>query len=351
MKILISTPGDISKNDGTTVRAKRILKVLGTKFDVKLLGSKKFALDIQIIRRPLRLVNLVTAILRFKFDCVYCSQDRWGFVVFKIFQKIFKYKIIYEAHSIVSEECRNVKKPMIIVKWAEYFERFIASHSYLVIALSKNTFDFFIKCNENIELIPVFLDTKLYKLNEMKRVEIRQRYKISSNIVVGLIGPFNIVFNKHFLTFLYDNISRFDKRIKFMIIGNCDKRIESERIIYAGYVEDYIDHLSSLDCVLVPSKIATGGPLNKILESMSLGLAVFTTPAGLVGLDYVTPGKDIFVFEEHELVDKMQQLMFEGTLIHQVGKNARHTVEVYYSKEVNTKKLTKLFGVGSYVGY
>ena len=123
-----------------------------------------------------------------------------------------------------------------------------------------------------------------------------------------------------------------------MVIGDCDYRIENERIIYAGHVEDYVEHLACLDCVLVPSRIATTGPLNKILEPMSLGLPVFTTPAGVVGLDYVNPGKDILVFEEKDLVNKIHDLIFDEELIEEMGRNARHTVEVYYSKEVNAKK-------------
>lgn len=343
MRILIATPGDISKNDGTSIRAKRVFEVLDEQFDVKLIGYKKFVFDIPKVRFFLQLANRVSIIIRHKFDYIYLCHAQHDFLIFKLFQTFFKYKIIYEAHSIVSEERRNMKKTTISVKWAEYLERFVASHSHLVIALSINTFDFFRKCNKNVVLIPVFLNSDLYKLDEIKTVEIRRKYKISTDVLIGLIGPFSIIFNKHFLTFLYENINRFDNRIKFMIIGHCDYRIENERIIYTGYVQDYIDHLSCLDCVLVPSRIATTGPLNKILEPMSLGLPVFTTPAGLVGLDYVTPGKDILVFEEKDVVDKIHELIFKEEFIKEIGKNARHTVETHYSKEVNGKKLTAVF--------
>jgi len=342
LKILLSVARDISGNDGTSVRAKRIFEVLNEKFDVKLLGYKKFK-HIPVIRFFPYSLNLVSTVIKYKFDYIYCCDDRYGFLILKIFQGLSKYKIIYEAHAIESEEFRSIKKPMIMVKFINRLEKFVASHSNHVITLSKNTLDFFKSCNNNIELIPVFLDSNLYQLNQRKRRDIRQKYKISDSVVLGLVGPFNIVFNKHFLHFLYENINRFDKRIKFMVIGNCHNRIENDRIIYTGYIEDYIDHLACLDGVVVPSKIATTGPLNKILEPMSLGLAVFTTPAGLVGLDYPTPEKDLFVSEEKELVDKIHKSIFDNELIQGIGRNARQTVKLYYSKQVNAKKVTRIF--------
>lgn len=342
MKILLSVARDVSRDDGTTIRAKRIFEVLNEKFDVELLGYKKLK-HIPVIRFFPYSVHLARAVIRNKFDYIYCCDDHYGFLLLKIFRRLSKYIIIYEAHGIESAEFRNMKIPGIIVWFIDRLQKFVASHSDHLVTLSKDIFDFFKSYNKNIELIPVFLDSNLYQLNQKKRKEKKQQYNISDNVVLGLIGPFNIVFNKHFLVFLYENIERFDKRIKFMVIGECDNRIENDRIIYTGYIEDYIDHLACLDGVLVPSKIATTGPLNKILEPMSLGLTVFTTPAGLVGLDHATPGKDLFVSGEKELVDKIHESIFDNELIQRIGSNARHTVELHYNKEVNRGKVIKIF--------
>ena len=129
-----------------------------------------------------------------------------------------------------------------------------------------------------------------------------------------------------------------------MIIGDCPQRENDVSLIYTGYVSDYINYMSCLDCILVPARIPTGGPSNKILEAMSLGLPVFTTPQGIVGLDYAQPGKDIFVFEEDELAAKLNELVFDKALMAEISSNARVAVENHYSITANREKLLSIIG-------
>ena len=74
-----------------------------------------------------------------------------------------------------------------------------------------------------------------------------------------------------------------------------------------------------MDAVLVPSKIPSFWPLNKILEPMACSLPVFTTPVGAVGLDHVKHGESIFVYEESELVAKLNENLFDIDLMQLVG--------------------------------
>lgn len=356
MKVAISVLSNIFEDDGTTVRSIRVCDALRQHGDVTLIAAKSgkghrghtqiiyiyVPRARQCLQIPIWSLGLLRAMLTNKFDVVLCSNDWFGFSVLHWLSVIHKHRVIFEAHGILSVEYRDLGRSKVVVKFAQLLERYVVKHADAVVALSQDIFNFYKNYNHVIELVPVFLDTERYKPDFQRQQELRKKYRVSGKLI-GLIGPFNLKFNEHFLTFLYENINRFNNRIKFMIIGHCDYRIENERIIYTGYVEDYIDHVSCLDCVLVPSEIATTGPLNKVLEPMSLGLPVFTTPAGLVGLDYVTPGKDILVFEEKDLVDKIHELIFNEEFIKEIGGNARHTVETHYSKEVNMKKLTAVF--------
>lgn len=94
--------------------------------------------------------------------------------------------------------------------------------------------------------------------------------------------------------------------------------------------------------MLIAEGIATFGPLNKIIEAMSCSVPVFTTPKGAVGLYGVEPNKHILVFEEAELVDKVNDLVFHGERMREIGRNARSVVEEYYSKKVNEEKLVNI---------
>jgi glycosyltransferase involved in cell wall biosynthesis len=47
----------------------------------------------------------------------------------------------------------------------------------------------------------------------------------------------------------------------------------------------------------------------------------------------------MLVCDEAELVEKVNKNLFDVDLMEKVGKNARYTIEKYYSKTVNSKKL------------
>lgn len=345
MKILIVVAADLLETNGTTVRAQRVSNMINNQFDVSLLGYSKYRPSLPkaklLALLPYWLVRLIYTLLSKKFDYIYLCHDRYGFIIAKILQAVCRYKIIYEAHAAVSEEFEWMGKSSLGIKFMRYLESFIARHSNYVVALSQNTFEFFSKRTANIELIPVFLDTNHYRFNEIERIKIRSRYGVD-DVLAGLIGPFDTPFNKHYLTFLENNLDKFDRRIKFMVIGRCTRNIRRSNVIYAGYVKNYIDYLSSLDCVIIPSKVPTGGPLNKIVEAMSLKLPVFTTPQGMVGLYYIQPGRDIFVFEDRELAIKLNEIVFNRELMKTVGDNGYIMVENYYSEAANRRKLVAL---------
>jgi glycosyltransferase involved in cell wall biosynthesis len=346
--IIISVLGDISTSDGTTIRAKRIFEILKERYSVILItraDKKQKSKDIIIVnpaKTKLWNLKLIPVIIKNKFDVVYCSNDWFGFITYYLLSKIYKYKIIFEAHSILSEEIKEIGYIELKVKFYQFLERFVIKHADYVIALSENTFEFYEKYNQHIELIPVFVNEAVFKIN--KEIETK-KYKRQKRKLIGLIGPFDGMFSKHILEYLHANIDQFDNRIHFFVIGKCDNRIKNNMITYTGYLEttqNYIDVLSNLNAVLVPSKIATLGPLNKIIEPMSCSLPVFTLPKGMVGLYYVENGRDILVFEDDKIIDKVNELIFEDELMKKIGKNARIVVEKYYSKEVNEKKLVDL---------
>lgn len=360
MRVAISIFDDISKDHGATVRAKRVYEVLKKNSEVTLItwSSRKLDNSLRsilikvpntrlITQLPFWLIGETLALLRNRFDMIYSSNDWYGFIIYYFLSKIHSCPIVFEAHGILSEEYEELSQSESTIKFGfglayyvrRLLENFVIKRSQVVIALSRDIYDFYAKYNPNIELIPVFIDTKHYRFNPEKRRKFRQRYGLSESKLIGVVGPFYSVYNKPSLKFIYENIDKFDNRIKFMIIGPCPFKKEHKRLFYTGFVEDYAGILSCLDAVLVPCKIFTSGPLNKIIEAMSCSLPVFTTPKGLIGLDYAENGKNIFVCDENELVEKVNVCVFDDDLMREVSANAVKTVKKYYSKEVNEKKL------------
>ncbi len=351
-KIAVSVIVNAFENDGTTVRAIRILNLLKNHYDLSLITranekqNLKSLEDVKVIivkpdKTKLWNLKLIPTVIKNKFDVVYCSDDWFGFLTYYLLSKIYKYKIIFEAHDVWSEEEKKRGFSKILVKLNRIHEKFVIEHADHVIAVAGFVYKFYKKYNKKIDLIPLFTDEDILKQNEEV---INYKVKKSSKLV-GFIGPFDTLHNEPALNFLYENLNHFDRRINFTIIGKCNNKIENKRIVYVGYldsIQDYVDQLSRLDAVLVYKSVAPG-PYTKVLESMSCSLPVFTVPKAVVGFEHVEHGIDILILEDDsELIDSINELIFDDKVMREIGRNARIRVKKYYSKKVNEKKLVDI---------
>ena len=337
MKIAIIVSYDISEDNGITIRAKRVFNALKNDHDVHIVYSKKKNLNniFSVLFNDLIWnLKLLLLIPRMSNDLIYLSSDFLGFFSVFILSKILKFNIIFEAHGVFSDENITKKRNKLIIKGTQTIERFVITRSDYVIALSKNIFEFYKKFNENIELIPVFIDESI----RIKRKEkLNNEYKL-----IGLIGPFDMPANKYYLDFIYKNIDKLNENLIISIIGSCKNKIKNNKIIYTGYIKSYPDYLSevkSLDIILIPSKISTSGPLNKILEAMLCQTPVLTTPEGTHGLDYIKNYENIIIEKEEKLIELLNGKLFNGQLLEKTSINARKLINDYYSKKINEEKL------------
>jgi glycosyltransferase involved in cell wall biosynthesis len=296
----------------------------------------------QLLQTPFWLLAIARILVERKFDIVYASNDWYGVGVFLMAQKVFKQKVILEVHGIPSEESKNWGKPTLLVSFLHFWEAVALRQCDSVIALSGHIFEFCRRYARRLEFVPVFVDTNVYRRNESARAALRKRYGWEDKRVVGLIGPFDIKWNEFALQFLEENIEDFHERIVFAIIGKSERKTNMKRCFYAGFVHNLPEFLSCLDAVLVARRLSTSGPLNKIVQSMSCSLPVFTTPEGMVGMDYAEHGRDIIVAKETEMVRTLNSLITDESLMTRIGRNARETVKKHYGHEANGAKLVRV---------
>lgn len=340
MKIVILLDADISTNNGITVRAKRIENILKEKHEVNVIDSGKQSFDnlFSIILTSLIWnLKLFFIIPRRRADLIYMSSDFLGFFSVILLSKLLNFKLIFESHGIFSEENMDKNRSKIIVKSCQFVERFVMKNSDYIIALSKDIFNFYKNFNQNIALIPCFIDESI-------KPKVNDKFNNGSKSV-GLIGPFDMPSNKYYLEFLYKNIDKFNDNLIFNIIGKCDSKTNDRRIKYAGYIDSYLEYISkvaSLDLILIPSRIPTSGPLNKILEPMLCSVPVLTTPEGIKGLDYIKNDENMLICKEEDLIDTLNEKIFNEDLMKKISKNAGIMIQSYYTKKVNEKKI---FGV------
>lgn len=339
MRIAISLNGDINQAFGTTTRARAVAVIWQEKHDVHFIGTR--TRNIRVVSLLVRSLKLAVSLFRNKFDIVCCADDYWGFPICYLLSKVFGYKLLFDAHGILSEERKRLDPPRIRTKWDQILERLAIAHSHGAIAVGENIHEFYQRYKPDISLVPLFVDVSVFKPKTQtgRNVEGGKR--------LGVIGPFTVGRNQTSLPFIYANLDKFDRRIKFIVIGGCDNRIQNERIEYTGYlpsVSDYITALCQLDAVLDYKEPATG-PYTKVIEAMACGLPVFTTPDAMIGFGKATPGKDLLVFPKNELVSRINELIFKQELMTEIGYNARHIIEQYYGKVVVRQKLLEVVDI------
>ncbi len=363
-KITVIAYEDIFNAMGTSVRVQRLLSSLSKAGQITVISSSNNKpnelVDIKRIKTinlgawllsyktlpfilkllPIILWNLLLIfhLLKMRSDVVFCAHEWLGYPAVYGTSLIKKYKIIFEVHSIISQDMEKRGHAATLLNVERKLEIFFCEHSDYVIALSQNTYDFYRKYTDRIDLTHVFVDTNIFAPSTFTK------RAVNANKVIGLIGPFAAGDKRgtYCLEYLEQNIDNLDPRIKVIVIGRCDEPIEHTRITCTGFLDslaDYADRLRELDAVIVPEGISTTGPLNKILEPMSCELPVFATPEAVVGLYWINPGENIFVFPIDELTNKINEYIFDDFLMKSTGGKARLLVEQHYSRQANEEKL------------
>lgn len=343
--VLILTHHDVSIGSGGDVaRAKKIGQLLRKRWNVKLAGFAGYSPNLRPLELSLHLpswaLSIARTVLSDRFDWVYVYNDPGLVLLCRFLKKVGlrKYRIAHEC--VVTWKLLGHKG--LRLGGREALQRWALACSDSIVVASEDGLQLLADFQNKLVLVPNFVDTEAFQLDEQRRAETRARYGFGlDDKVVGLVGPFDNMYNRPFLTFLREKASRFDRKIRFLVIGRCSLHdaFQRETIVWAGQVEDYIAHLMALDCLLIPRTIPTEGAMNKAIEAMAMGIPVFTTPVGHSNLEHTVPGEHVFVFPEEELPNAVSRLVFNPELTMKVAQQARLLVEQLYSSRAAERKL------------
>jgi polysaccharide biosynthesis protein PslH len=113
-------------------------------------------------------------------------------------------------------------------------------------------------------------------------------------------------------------------------------------VVVTGHVDDLRAHLRRATVVVCPMITGTGIK-NKVLEAMSLGRAVVSTPLGTQGID-VSPGVNIaLATEARGIAEKVLELLEDGSLRTRMGRAAFDLVARRYSWNGVTETFDQLY--------
>lgn len=157
---------------------------------------------------------------------------------------------------------------------------------------------------------------------------------------MGLVGGFDNKYNAPSLEYLRKHIGDFNDRVKFLVIGKTQSEFGHWRVVFTGYVEDYVDTLSTLDALLVYRTIPTDGAINRIVEAMAMGIPVFSNPIASKSMDYAIPTLDYYMSTDESLPRLINEYIFKDNS--KLGMDARVTAEIHYSDKIYKKKLLEV---------
>ena len=135
---------------------------------------------------------------------------------------------------------------------------------------------------KNYKLIKNGVDTEKFKFNKDIREEVRTRYNLKEEFVIGEVARFNTQKNHEFLIDIFYELYKLDKNAVLMLVGDGEKRSKIENkvadlklqnnVIFTGVCPDIHKILSAFDVFVMPS-FNEGLPVS-LIEAQTAGLPV-----------------------------------------------------------------------------
>lgn len=144
---------------------------------------------------------------------------------------------------------------------------------------------------------------------------------------------------------IFPKISASRPDIQFYIVGSRPsakvKALASlPNITVTGFVEETRPYLAHASLIVAPLRIARGIQ-NKVLEAMSMGKVVITSPQALEGIN-ATPQKELLVATDENAFAQQIIASLQSSSTASIGQAARSCVLSNYSWENNLKRIDQL---------
>lgn len=181
------------------------------------------------------------------------------------------------AHSHSSSQDKNFK---YLLK--KYFMKSIPDYATNLFACGREAGNWMFG-GKSYEIVRNAIDVDSFKYDINKRSELRKKFKLTDNLVVGHVGRFNYPKNHDFLIDTFKEIYLLNSNSKLFLIGagDLEDRIRekvndlglSENVIFLGNRSDVNELMQAMDIFVFPSHYE-GLPVT-LVEAQASGLLIF----------------------------------------------------------------------------
>ena len=256
-------------------------------------------------------------------------------------------KIVYAFDAVSDYNHRMYLKSESITSKMYWYMNYLKIHNYEKVY---NNFDSCILVNRKdknilekdihipLSVVPNGVDTEFFK-NESVDDEVKLVF------LGDMSTPPNNDAVKHFVDKIYNHV--LDKRnVDFYIVGRNPsayvKSLEAHpHITVTGAVDDVRSYLGRGTIFITPM-ISGTGIKNKILEAMSMNLAVVSTSTGISGISAEDNVEFLLADSDEDFADRIISLVDDKSLRENIGDNARVFVENNYSWSNSMDKIEEI---------
>jgi len=268
--------------------------------------------------------------------------------------RFIKKKVVLDTHYVGKLQAQKYRKNSLnfwrLLTW-DILERFASALSDLVIAVSEEEKSFLKKeygvPEHKLLVVPVTVEIPRAKASTQQLRENIEKWKLQDKIVIAFLGTLEAAPNrdaaKYILCELAPYVYERRKDVVFLIVGKGKEQFESStlpNVVFTGFVKDVSPLLELSDLCIAPLRFGSGVK-TKVLEYMSHGKVVLTTPEGTQGIT-LGKGDSVIVSDMKDYRAKLIELIDNIVVIREKGRINEEIIREHYSPSILRKRILKV---------
>ena len=323
-------------------------------------GVEIYRLPIALSTRVLGTITWITVLpaalmmLRRRYDVIHVHQLGWHAALAVETGRMLGKPVVVHPQSYRSDEQRDVTRSPIV-----RFALASSRHANCIVVSSDEVAKNLVSAGfpaDKIELIANGVDSERFKpLANAKLVKPRELSSRPDAKIVLYVGRLDPLKGLDTLLRAWPSVVQAHANVVLVLVGvgPFESRLRTmahdlgiaDTIIFAGRQQDAVPYYQAADIFVLPSQ--TEGLSVALLEAMSTGLAVITTPVGHHPdvIQHLHNGVLVAVGDDRELATRIVQLLSNDNLRATLGKAAHETVMRNYSLDQTISKMIDLYNV------
>jgi glycosyltransferase involved in cell wall biosynthesis len=257
-------------------------------------------------------------------------------------------RVIYDAVDVEYQQKRDYIKNADYLEEIFKIEKLACMKSDAIFAISSENRELLVNFYgidpDKISIVPNGVDSSLIQANDEERERLKERVGLSGIPTILFVGSWHPP-NLKALRFIVKDLQKRCKNCLFLIVGSVKDYYTQEygklpkNVLAFGTVdEDEKRELYKLADIAINPMFGGSGTNLKMLDYMSAGIPVVTTPIGARGIP-ITNYEHAIVCPPEQMAGKIQELISDSWLREHLRNNARSLVEDGFSWDSIARRL------------